>query len=159
MATRFLVVVFGSSSHLFTSKLSSIQHVWRAYNLPPCLRLVILCILRGKQDDFACHFGIKCSSFSKMNVGTSMRSPHASMGYGAYPSVSNANTLLERTLCSSYPEIFIKMECTNTTLLSWQDLLAHHPGDRPRRLLDARAACWFRSPVLPCVPRYHPKDV
>ena len=54
-------------------------------------------ILRGFEDNFACHFGIKCASFSKMNVGTSMRSPHASIGFVDYPSVSTANMLLERT--------------------------------------------------------------
>ena len=40
---------------------------------------------------------IKCSSFCKMNVGTSRRIPCASIGYLPYPSVREANKLLERT--------------------------------------------------------------
>ena len=69
----------------------------------PCqLRLGLLCILRCHQGDFATHFGLKCSSLSKMNRGTSFRSPCASLGYYGYPSVSMANMLIERTPSSLY---------------------------------------------------------
>ena len=61
------------------------------------LRLAVLSLLRTVRGNFMCHFGIKCSSFSHMNSGTSQRSPCASTGYEAYTSVQNANTLVERT--------------------------------------------------------------
>ena len=60
-------------------------------------RLACLAMLRCIQDNFASHFGIKCASFSKMNVGTSRRSACSAIGYIAYESVRLANTLLERT--------------------------------------------------------------
>lgn len=63
-------------------------------------RLGLLCILRCKANDFGVHYGLKCSSLSKMNRGTSRRSPCASYGYTEYPSVILGNTLIERTDCS-----------------------------------------------------------
>ena len=41
-------------------------------------------------------YAIKCSSFSKMNRGTSRRAECCAIGWTAYPSVQVANTLLER---------------------------------------------------------------
>lgn len=43
-----------------------------------------------------CHFGIKCSSFSHMNTGTSQRSACSSTGFDGYESVRQANCLAER---------------------------------------------------------------
>ena len=60
-------------------------------------RLAILALLRCVAHDFACHFGIKCSSFSKVNVGTSRRSACDSIGCCDYQSVRAGNILLERT--------------------------------------------------------------
>ena len=62
------------------------------------LRLAILCLLRTVPGPggFATHFGIKCSSFSKMNRGTSQRSACSSSGFGGYQSVRVGNMLLER---------------------------------------------------------------
>ena len=60
------------------------------------LRLACVCLLRCKQNDFSVVIGIKCSSFCKMNLGTSRRAPCASIGYTAYRSVREANLLLER---------------------------------------------------------------
>ena len=60
------------------------------------LRLAALCLLRARLGNFAAHFAIKCSSFSIMNVGTSRRSPCASIGYDEYRSVFSSNRLLER---------------------------------------------------------------
>ena len=60
-------------------------------------RLACLAMLRCIQDNFASHFGIKCASFSKMNVGTSRRSACSAIGFVEYESVKLANTLLERT--------------------------------------------------------------
>ena len=53
-------------------------------------------MLKCKLNAFACHFGIKCSSFCKVNIGTSMRSACASLGFTTYNSVSISNKLLER---------------------------------------------------------------
>ncbi len=55
-------------------------------------------MLKCKLNEFACHFGIKCSSFCKVNVGTSMRSACTSLGFMCYQSVSISNKLLERHL-------------------------------------------------------------
>lgn len=60
-------------------------------------RLAVLGLLRCVAHDFACHFGIKCSSFSKMNVGTSRRSACDALGYLEYMSVQLGNILCERT--------------------------------------------------------------
>lgn len=60
------------------------------------LRLAILFLLRADPNGFASHFGVKCSSFSKMNVGTSQRSACAPVGHTPYKSVALANKLLER---------------------------------------------------------------
>ncbi|CAK9052908.1 Uncharacterized protein SCF082_LOCUS28899 [Durusdinium trenchii] len=59
--------------------------------------LAILFLLRADPNGFASHFGVKCSSFSKMNVGTSQRSACAPVGHTPYKSVALANKLLERT--------------------------------------------------------------
>ena len=55
-------------------------------------------MLKCKLNAFACHFGIKCSSFCKVNIGTSMRSACTSLGFTVYDSVSTSNKLLERNL-------------------------------------------------------------
>ena len=53
---------------------------------------------RGMPNTFGAHFGIKCSSFCKVNVGTSQRSACTSLGQVLHPSVRLSNKLLERTL-------------------------------------------------------------
>ena len=53
-------------------------------------------MLRTVAGRFGCHFGLKCSSLCKMNIGTSHRSACTALGYESYPSVSLANMLLER---------------------------------------------------------------
>ena len=54
-------------------------------------------LLTCRVGNFAVHFGIKCSSFCKVNVGTSFRTASTPMGYTGHESVKVANTLLERT--------------------------------------------------------------
>lgn len=49
-------------------------------------------------NDFGAHFGLKCSSLSKMNRGTSRRSECSSLGHLDYVSVKTGNMLIERTL-------------------------------------------------------------
>lgn len=70
-------------------------------------RLAILALLRCIEQDFACHFGIKCSSFSKVNIGTSQRSACDAIGFTGYASVINGNILLERT-DSNQKSFFLK---------------------------------------------------
>ena len=60
------------------------------------LRLATLCMLRTVAGNFGCHFGLKCSSLCKMNIGTSCRSACTALGYEIYPSVIVANMLIER---------------------------------------------------------------
>ncbi|CAK9101508.1 Uncharacterized protein SCF082_LOCUS47470 [Durusdinium trenchii] len=81
-------------------------------NSPSGFALATLCILRAVPGDFAAHFGIKCSSFCKVNVGTSMRSACTSIGKTDYPSVFLSNRLLERTcllllLCTALGGVWI----------------------------------------------------
>ena len=61
------------------------------------LRLACACLLHCKPGQFLALMAIKCSSFSKMNRGTSKRCESGSIGHTAYRSVAEANTLLERT--------------------------------------------------------------
>ncbi|CAE7353108.1 unnamed protein product [Symbiodinium sp. CCMP2592] len=57
--------------------------------------LAILSILKCHKA--LVHFGIKCSSFCVLNMGTSKRSACNSIGYTGHESVAYANKLLERT--------------------------------------------------------------
>ena len=59
------------------------------------LRLATLCLLGALLDNFAVHFGMKCSSFCKMNIGTSVRSAATAIGFEGHDSVRLANKLLE----------------------------------------------------------------
>lgn len=59
--------------------------------------LAVLFMLRSVAEDFAAHFGLKCSSFCRVNVGTSFRSACTSIGWTLYNSVACSNKLLERT--------------------------------------------------------------
>ena len=77
------------------------------------LSLAIYSILCGAPTDFLAWFGIKCSSFCKMNIGTSMRSPFASIGCYDHPSVKMANAMLERTL-PKYTKIYTNMKVDET---------------------------------------------
>ena len=58
----------------------------------------MIVMLKTYHDDFAVHFGMKCSSLCKVNVGTSMRSACSSIGYVGHASVSMTNKVLERIL-------------------------------------------------------------
>ncbi|CAK9098892.1 unnamed protein product [Durusdinium trenchii] len=59
--------------------------------------LATVVLLKTVFEDFACHFGLKCSSLCKVNVGTSMRSACSSEGFDGHASVKMSNMLLERT--------------------------------------------------------------
>ena len=65
---------------------------------PDATRLALLSCLRAVAGNFGAHVGIKCSSFCKMNIGTSMRSACATIGHALFESVSLSNALLERTI-------------------------------------------------------------
>ena len=79
----------------FSLKLNAQIYTFQHFNTKP--RLAILALLRCVAHDFACHFGIKCSSFSKVNRGTSRRSACDPIGFCEYHSVRIGNILLERT--------------------------------------------------------------
>ena len=69
------------------------------------LRLAMLLMMKGKLGSFACHFGIKCSSFCKVNIGTSMRSACSAIGYTLHKSVRMSNKLLERSVTGSIVQL------------------------------------------------------
>ncbi|CAE7339844.1 unnamed protein product [Symbiodinium sp. CCMP2456] len=59
-------------------------------------------ILRGRPENFFVMFAVMCSSFCKMNSGTSKRSKCNSIGFDAFPSVQASNMLLERSVLLIY---------------------------------------------------------
>ena len=61
-------------------------------------RLAIVALLRCSVGEFCAWFGIKCSSFTSINRGTSARSACSSTGDPSKPSVVEANRMLERWL-------------------------------------------------------------
>ena len=62
-------------------------------------RLAIATILLGDQAaGWLCHFGLKCSSFTPVNAGTSGRSPCCAIGNIHYKSVLEGNCLASRKL-------------------------------------------------------------
>ncbi|CAK9087129.1 Uncharacterized protein SCF082_LOCUS41189 [Durusdinium trenchii] len=65
-------------------------------NSPSGFVLAIVFILKGRVDQFVAWFGIKCSSWTQINTGTSARSPCASIGDTMRKSVAEANKMLER---------------------------------------------------------------
>lgn len=67
------------------------------YDFLTTFRSAVLSLLRVCQSSSVAHFGSKCSSFCKMNVGTSQRTACASIGFLEYSSVMISNMLWERT--------------------------------------------------------------
>lgn len=60
-------------------------------------RLAIQTILLGDAEHgWVCHFGLKCSSWTTINVGTSGRSPCTPLGNLLYVSVQQGNTMASR---------------------------------------------------------------
>lgn len=58
--------------------------------------LCIIFLLKGRVNDFVSWWGIKCSSWTQVNVGTSARAACASLGDLLKASVLEANKMLER---------------------------------------------------------------
>ena len=94
------------------------------------LRLGVLVMLKTVINNFAAHFGIKCSSLCRVNKGTSMRSACSSEGYVGHVSVLISNKLLDRTrwflkFCSYFgwensvlsPPVFPALSLACATLL------------------------------------------
>lgn len=62
-------------------------------------RLAIATILLGDYaNGWLCHFGLKCSTFTTVNCGTSGRTPCTPYGNLQYTSVHEGNVLASRTL-------------------------------------------------------------
>ncbi|CAE7939449.1 unnamed protein product [Symbiodinium necroappetens] len=61
--------------------------------------LAIVTLLKCKPHSFAIWLGIKCSSWTSINRGTSMRSACDPWGDRGKPSVREANRMLERSSC------------------------------------------------------------
>ena len=77
------------------------------------LRLACYFLLKGKPNNFFVVYGLKCSSFSKMNKGTSKRTECASLGFTDYPSVRLGNQLLERPVCENPLYIYVSFQADN----------------------------------------------
>lgn len=72
---------------------------WACFVKPNRLRTAIAVVLRGNFDEgWLCPFGLKCSSFSQVNLGTSDRSPCNPYGNQQFTSVKEANILASRNL-------------------------------------------------------------
>ena len=78
---------------LLYGKTSKYMFTWLVLQLS----FAIITILRGHPDGFLCHFGIKCSSWSTVNVGTSSRSFCTPVGNTLFRSVRTANTMASRS--------------------------------------------------------------
>ncbi|CAK9102751.1 unnamed protein product [Durusdinium trenchii] len=65
---------------------------------PEGMALAIRCILRGDPTGFLCHFGLKCSTWSTVNVGTSCRSERSSLGNCDHESVRSGNAMASRVI-------------------------------------------------------------
>ncbi|CAE7194767.1 unnamed protein product [Symbiodinium sp. CCMP2456] len=65
-------------------------------NSPSGMALAIAVIMRGSSSGCLVHFGICCSSWTSMNVGTSGRSTCSSYGNTSHPSVRSANKMCAR---------------------------------------------------------------
>ena len=63
-------------------------------------RVALVAMLQSREDDSICWFGVKCSSSSSMNVGTSRRSYLLPEGDVSKISVQESNTLVSRCLAS-----------------------------------------------------------
>ena len=105
-------------------------------------RLATLFMLRTVEGDFGCHLGLKCSSFCKMNVGTSARSACAAIGWEPYESVSLGNMLLERTAFC-----FAAVQFKFTIFAGWACKLVTPYHDRNMWMIYTRPSR-FRSCLL-----------
>ena len=85
------------TQHIFCPQLPT-TFVLATKPFPDATRLALLSCLRAVAGNFGAHVGIKCSSFCKMNIVTSMRSACATIGHALFESVSLSNALLERTI-------------------------------------------------------------
>ena len=67
-------------------------------------------VLRGDPQGFLNHFGLKCSSWTSVNSGTSARSICSSVGMTDYCSVAEANLMASRKLACT-KQVFLKDKC------------------------------------------------
>ena len=66
-------------------------------------------ILRGDSDDLLVLLGMKCSSWSRVNQGTSMRQPCCPDGDASKKSVFTANCMAARTAKFGLSELLYHM--------------------------------------------------
>ena len=64
-------------------------------------RLCIATLLRAKRGECVVLLGMKCSSFTVVNMGTSLRAICCPCGDSTKPSVASANTMAARTFTTS----------------------------------------------------------
>jgi hypothetical protein len=69
-------------------------------------RIALVVMLRGDWlEGWLAHFGLKCSSWTSVNAGTSSRSPCCAIGNTAYLSVRDGNCLGSRILANKLVSI------------------------------------------------------
>lgn len=71
------------------------------------LSLATIAILHGDPTGFLVHFGIKCSTWTPVNAGTSGRSACSSIGNTSFDSVLEGNLMASRILCVEYWHSFL----------------------------------------------------
>ena len=122
-------------------------HVYKGFMLKPAkksvsasLRVAIACILKIS-DESVCYFGLKCSSFSIVNRGTSKRTPCTPSGDECMKSVVESNTLAARTGCVS-PQVEF----------GWSFLSCHARGQYYSYCFQQsrdQLGCWNSQPIRP----------
>ena len=73
------------------------------------LRLALVALLHANPLGFLCHLGLKCSSWTITNAGTSARTACSSVGYTDYPSVLDANLMAGRILRTNSQPIYFEL--------------------------------------------------
>lgn len=141
-------------------------------------RLAIITMLRGLPDSFGCHFGLKCSSFCKMNIGTSCRSACTPIGFEDYLSVKIGNMLLERIVFLNYGALILNntlfgVLCVLNLRIVYLDVLHHwlligltlkdmliiSSVHGSRRSMVFRTTRWQPSRILPRLPLCYPEHI
>ena len=97
-------------------------------------RSALAVIMRGDSvEGWLAHFGLKCSTWTAVNAGTSGRSACSSIGNTDHPSVREGNCLGSRIFAFAfmpfgwYPKIIDREQClTNIGASIFESDLAHH---------------------------------
>ena len=111
--------------------------LWK--HLKSChLRFAILTMMQCVEDDLICWFGVKCSSSTAINVGTSRRSFLLPQGDESKVSVRGSKCLVARWACKQLLRHHVDSGLMNLCLF-WKVNSPHHHLHLPWRGLGTRA--------------------